>query len=270
MQMKNIIVATDFSKESLNALNYIAMAIQNRPYEIVLFTLQNPSIHAINARVSADSIDSFLSRKQQRLEELARETASKYVVKISTHFASGEFYREIINCIKASDAHMLVMGMPNKSVEQDMMGNTTTAAISRLKIPILSIPEDATFEGIKHILFACDVVRGVQKTILERIKDFAADFGATVEVFNVRKKIEEISETSTTSIDEGLQGITYYYRNVTSNQVINEIKDEIKNSNTDLLVMVPYKYGFWNALVHRSKTRVMASGNSIPLLAISI
>jgi hypothetical protein len=52
--------------------------------------------------------------------------------------------------------------------------------------------------------------------------------------------------------------------------VIWEIEKEIIDSNSNLLVMIPKKYGFWESLIHRSKTREMASGLNIPMLSIPI
>ncbi|MNX96122.1 hypothetical protein D3C86_1284240 [compost metagenome] len=59
----------------------------------------------------------------------------------------------------------------------------------------------------------------------------------------------------------------YIYKTVRSNAVINEIEKEIKRYQADILVMVPKKYGFWDSLVHKSKTRIMASGLDVPLLS---
>ncbi len=72
------------------------------------------------------------------------------------------------------------------------------------------------------------------------------------------------------SMDSGLAGISHYYKNVLSDNVITAIKDEIDNTQADLLVMVPHKYGFWESVIHRSKTSIMASGNNIPLLSIPV
>jgi 23S rRNA pseudoU1915 N3-methylase RlmH len=132
----------------------------------------------------------------------------------------------------------------------------------------------AKFTGLKHILFSCDVVRGVQKEILEKVKDFAAEFAAVLEVLNIRKTVEQLNEEKGMETREAINDVmgivSYYYKNVTSNEVVRAIRDEVKESNTDLLVMIPYKYGFWSSLTHRSKTRMMASGLDVPLLTISI
>jgi hypothetical protein len=34
--------------------------------------------------------------------------------------------------------------------------------------------------------------------------------------------------------------------------------------------MMPNKYGFWGSLIHRSKTRIMASGSEIPLMSLPL
>lgn len=90
-------------------------------------------------------------------------------------------------------------------------------------------------------------------------------------MFNVRKQIEKlVDQNKTDAIDQALEGSEYYYRDVASDRVVDAIRSEIKLSNTDLLIMIPYKYGFWDSLIHQSKTRMMASGNDIPLLSITL
>ena len=49
-------------------------------------------------------------------------------------------------------------------------------------------------------------------------------------------------------MDNGLAGISHFYKNILSDNVIAAIKDEIDNMQADLLVMVPHKYGFGNRL----------------------
>ncbi|MND72145.1 hypothetical protein D3C80_636890 [compost metagenome] len=149
------------------------------------------------------------------------------------------------------------------------MGNTTTSAIHKLKIPILSIPLEVKYQGIKHILFACDTANGMPNKALEGIMSLASTFGATVEIFNVMEKAEAIKEKADMyNFDTITTDVIYYYRNIESTEVIKAIKQEVLDTSTDLLVMVPQKHGFWDSLMHRSKTRAMASGNNIPLLSI--
>ncbi|WP_313268569.1 universal stress protein [Sphingobacterium sp.] len=272
--MKRIIVATDYAEEAEHALKFIMEVFAGKEYELVLFSLQNPSIHAMNARLSPDSMFKIFEHQSKVLRHKAEAITAESGVLTIPYLAAGLFYDQITKCIQETNADLLVMGMAKRSFDQDMLGNTTTAAISKLKIPILSIPLGAKFTDLEHILFACDIVRGVQKEILEKVKDFAAEFGAVLEVLNIRKTVEQLNEEKGKETREAINDVmgivSYYYKNVTSNEVVKAIRDEVRESSTDLLVMIPYKYGFWSSLTHRSKTRMMASGLDVPLLTISI
>lgn len=270
--MKTIILSTDFSSEAENAILYTAEAAVGKNYKLVLYHLYKPSIHALNARLSSDDLDQMRAKRAIQLKERAQFLQDTYQVQTSSHMASGDFQEELAFCIEKYQADLVVMGMPEKSLEQDLLGNTTTTAINNLKFPILSIPKAASFKGIKHILFASDLVRGVHRQILDKVISFAKDFDANVEVFNVRDKEEAALQTHHEHqiIDESLSEIDHSFKSVYATEIIKAIKKEIELSNTDLLVMVPYKYGFWNSLLHKSKTKVMASGNKVPLLSLPI
>lgn len=270
--MKRIIVATDFSPAAINAADYAAQGAAERKQELVLFTLYKVSIHALNARSSTDAFAELLALKTAELNLAAANLEHRYGIRVIPKLASGDFYEEIVRCIGEFDAGMLVMGMAEKSLEQDLLGNTTTAAIHRLTIPVMAVPLGAVYHGIKHILFACDMLHGVHESILDRVQEVAAEHGALVEVFYVRQTIERLQreDTERAHLDEAMQGISYYYHNVQSARIVEAIKQEVIDSKTDLLIMVPHKYGFWDSLVHRSKTRLMASGNQVPLLSIPV
>lgn len=273
--MKRIIIATDFSVEAENAMHYAAAAAAERNYEVILFTLQNISIHALNARISAEGLDQLIKRYQEKLNQVAAKLASEYGIIVKPYFAMGDFYEELPKCFEAHDADIVVFGMAQKSFEQDLLGNTTTQSLHRLTFPIMAIPLSLQYQGIKNILFACDMVRGVHKKVLEKVKSFSQDFGANVEVFHVSDKVaelkqEKVSDTHLEEIQQEFSGISYQYKNVQSNEIINAIYEEMEAIKADLLIMVPYRYGFWASLVHKSKTRVMASSSSIPLLSLPI
>ncbi len=273
--MKTVIIATDFSNISNNACGYAASALVGKDYTLVLFYLYNPSIHVLNAQSSAATFDHMLGIQKDKLDMAAGNLKKLYNHSITTYLATGNFQEELQHCIELHQADMVVMGMAGKSFDQDLLGNATTAPIHRLKFPVLAIPEGAAFRGFKRFLFAVDMLRGVHRQVLARVRQLASDFGATVEVFHVRQKIEEIQETEEIdhhleTIKSQFQGIHYTYRNVTSQKIVSSIRDEISNGNYDLLIMVPQRYGFWESAVHRSKTRMMASGIDIPLLSLPL
>lgn len=273
--MKSIIVATDFSAEANNAAIYACNFASDTGARIVLFHLYHMSIHALNSRASSSAIDDLMKSSRDKLLKEADKLSEHFKIEVSTIWSMGDFGEELQSAITSANADIVVMGMGSRSTEQDLLGNTTTLTVQSLKFPVLAVPKSADYQGIKTILFAYEVNRGIHKTILEKVKEVATQMGATIEVFHVSKKIDQIvneqKEISfTKAFEEGLEGTNYYYKNVESDKIIDAIQNEIKQIGADLVIMIPHKYGFWESMVHRSKTSMMASRSEIPLLSLPL
>lgn len=113
-------------------------------------------------------------------------------------------------------------------------------------------------------------MRGVHKQIFDKVRFVASKFGARIEIFHVSSKLEGLKVEHRKNLAEIMDGVEYYYKNITATEIVNAIRDEVVDLNADLLIMVPYKYGFWSSIVHKSKTRMMASGINVPLLSIPL
>lgn len=264
--MKTILVASDFSEEAQNATEYAIAAAKYGKAKIIIFHLHVISVHAVNARLSFEAIQQSLEAMREKVEQRVERLSKAHQIILGTDWAMGDFHEEIQKAIDRHHADILVMGMHGKSLEQDLLGSTTTAAINKLDIPILAVPLGAKFHGIKKILFAFDVEKGVEKCIMEKVKMLSKVFDAEVELFHVGQNLGRRAAT----MAKELEDITYYYKNVESDGVIQAIRKEIQAVRADLLVMVPYSYGFWGSMVHRSKTRMMATGLDVPLLSLHV
>lgn len=273
--MDALIVATDFSEVAENAVEYAAAVAKHNNAKLVLYNSFVIPTHAANTLLPAASIQKLITDNEIQLIERALSLSIDYDIEVE-HESNLSFVQDALKIlIDKHQATLVVLGMNTKTLEQDLWGNTTTSAIKRLNLPVLAVPLGARFEGTKNVLFACDVLSGISEKVLANVKELAIALNAEVEVFNVSEKVEELKTLNAalpqvSVIDDGLEGISYYYKNVNSNAVIREIEKEIIEFRADLLIMVPKRYGFWASIIHRSKTRIMASGLKIPLLSLPI
>lgn len=271
--MRTIIVATDFSDIAENAVEYAATGASIINAKIVLFNSFKLPLHASNTILSVENVQAMIDKNNLNLKNRAQDLIKRYDIEVEVESSLLSVEDEVERLIEHHNAEMVIMGMAQRSLEQDLLGNTTTNVIQKLKFPVLAVPQGVTFKPVKRILYACDVMRGIQKKILDRIKEIAQSWNAEIEVFNVQEKVaalqDEASDPSKFLKDE-MDSIQYFYKNVASNTIIKEIKNEIVNYQPDLIIMVPNRYGFWASIVHRSKTRMMAAGLDIPLLSIPL
>ncbi|WP_318345199.1 universal stress protein [Flagellimonas baculiformis] len=270
--METILVATNFSKTSDNAVTYSAHLAKLFKARLVLFNVFKLPVHASNTWVSVESMDALIDAQKDKLRAQASRLSEELDIEVDYECRLLDFEREIDSLMKVHEARFLVMGMSAKSMEQNLMGNPTTTLISMKKFPVLAVPVDAKFTGIDKILFACDLMKGIPLRTLVRLKQIAIGLKSEVTVFYVEKKLDELKANNDVyaHIDKGLGNVVHLYKKVNSDDVIREIEKEIIKSNSNLLVMIPKTYGFWESLIHRSKTREMASGLNIPMLSIPV
>lgn len=268
--MDSIIVSTDFSKEAENAMEYAGALAQKAGLKLFLFNSFSLPHHTANTLLPATGISRLEEGNRRLLSQRAEKLKEQYGVEVAieTDFFS-EIEDKLENLFVKNKAVLVVMGMAAKSVEQDIFGNTTTSAILKLKYPVLAVPASASFGKIENILFACDDIHKVEKEIIEKIKNLNRLLEARLEVFHVEDTAfgEEGVKDVPREIPE-LEDVDYSFKNLHSENVILAIEKEIEHLDAKLLIMIPRRYGFWESVIHRSKTRVMASGLSIPLLSI--
>lgn len=268
-----IIAATNFSTIADNAVTYAAGLAKATGAKLILFNSFSLSVHSANSLITAESMQKQMDKAALRVQVLASEIADLFKISVESICSYSFLEDELPAIIDQTNANLVVMGMAERSLEQDLLGNTTTSVIKNLNIPILAVPENARFQNAKKILYACDTVSLSSIRRFSWIREVIGNLGSEIEFFSVDKKLDEIREEQgkillNSSIEKKFEDVKYIYKNVRSNAVIDEIKKEIKNFEADILVMAPQKYGFWDSLIHRSKTRIMAAGLDIPLLSI--
>jgi len=271
--MATIIVTTDFSKIADNAVEYAAAAAKQFDYSLVLFNSFKLPVHVSNTLFPVSTIQQLIIDNDLRLLELARGLSKRYDIDVVHESRLSFIEDEIVSLVEKYEASLLVIGMAAKSLEQDLWGNTTTAAIKKMRFPVLAVPMGAKFDGTKRILFACDVPHELPEKISSGIKELTTILGAEIEFFYVDEKVKELKNRSVPAehiYEEEVDGITYHYKHIRSKLVLQEIEKEIISFDANMLIMIPKRHGFWDSLVHRSKTRIMASGLKIPLLSIPL
>lgn len=268
-----IIAATNFSSIANNAVTYAAGLAKATGAKLILFNSFSLSVHSANSLITAESMQKQMDKAALRLQTFGAEITDLFKISVESICSYSFLEDELPSIITQTNANLVVMGMAERSLEQDLMGNSTTAVIKNLNIPVLAVPQNACFLNAKKILYACDTLSLSSIKRFTWIRRVIGNLGSEIEFFSVDEKLDEIKEEQgkvllNSSIEKEFEDVKYIYKNVRSNAVINEIRKEIKNFEADILVMVPQKYGFWDSLVHKSKTRIMAAGLDIPLLSI--
>ncbi|MCC9070774.1 universal stress protein [Flavobacterium sp. F-65] len=267
-----IIAATNFSAIADNAVTYAAELAKATGAKLILFHSFSLTVHSANSLITAEGLQKQITKRTNKLEAIGEEVANLHNIEVSVICSYAFLEEQLSLIIEETNANLVVMGMAERSLEQDILGNSTTSVIKNLDIPVLAVPQNARFISASKILYACDVLSLSAIKKFSWLRQIVETLGAEIEFFSIEGKLDNLKKEQeqillNTTIKEEFKEVKYIYKTVKSNAVISEIHKEIKYCNADILVMAPRKYGFWDSLVHRSKTRIMAAGLHIPLLS---
>jgi len=270
--MKTIIVATNYSSDSGNAIKYASALARYTNSKIVLFNSFELSVHALNTLLPASSVDGLTAANTKHLKDIASNISDTYGITVEYLTRTSDLREELDCQVERLQADLVVMGM-SEAHSGYWLDNTTTSVIHHAKYPILAVPEEASFEGISKILLAFDPACIYATNKLSLLMEVAACFKAQIEVCHVEKIIKPVTNeiyngNTSFNVETLLNGVDHSYKEITEDDILKGIEREIEDLEADLLVMVPHKYGFWEGIWHKSKTLKMVRRTRIPLLTL--
>lgn len=267
--MKTILVATDYSPAADNAVDYAARVARAANATLILFNVFKLSVHASNSMASTGSINQLFGKSEERLADASIEVAARYGITAKWHLGKDNTIDSLKEYAHHNQVDLVVMGIESNLIEYRWFGNTTTEAIGLMQFPLLVVPNDIQFNGIKHITYACEASYLKDGCELGTLKQFLNVFNAKLDVFHVITEgrgggNEEMEQL----MDRILHDVPHSYRYVHSPKVDEGIEIGLNQTPTDLLVMIPDKLGFFESLVKGSNTNQMTVKTRVPMLVI--
>ncbi|MGX7668935.1 universal stress protein [Flavobacterium pedocola] len=273
--MKKILFPTDFSETANNAFVYaLEMAKSIDAEVIVLHVYDLPSVSFGEVPVTLveiyDSIElnNFENFKDQ-IPHL-RKIAEKYQldnVKMSHVLRHGDLVRIMKDMCIEEKIDMIVMGTNGASGLQELfLGSNTGNAIVNVPVTLLSIPNQAKFERIKHIGFTT-TFNDYDQVALHRVISIAKKFHANVKCLAVKTDSFKVT-------NEGVEYWKSEFKNepveffiIPNDNVKDTIMDFVDSQQIDMLAMVTHKRNFFEELFTHSLTQKLSYHIETPILA---
>ena len=274
--MKNILVPTDFSENSKNALQYAYHLARAMNAHIHLFHAYHiPYIHAeMPAGMYQTAIQEAEEEANTNMEKYANEVLKKDgegAVDFSFKSRLGFAVEEVLNAAEENDVDLIIMGTQGiNGVADAIFGSITSSVVDKAECPVLAIPEDSEFNGISNIAFATSYDESDLEA-LKKLVNFAGYFDATIKVVHVNKEGENIEKRQEADfksrISDNIDYAKLEFEVCEDDDVADGINQYVQTHNVELIALMKKKRGMFNSLFHRSITRKMAFHAQVPLLA---
>lgn len=272
--MKTLIVPTDFSPVSINAMNYAAdMALSIDASLLLLHVYQIP-LTFTEVPVVNISLEEIKKISEEKVAELKKglEHITSGRLKIYAESRLGEVTDEIEDLCKKINPFAVVMGTKGAGgLERLFLGSNTLTAIKHLTYPVIVVPPGAVFNGIKKIGFACDLNEVVETTPSDKIHEVCTMFNASLLVLNVDYKNKHfLPETPEESLllHTMLEDLDPVYQYIEHEDVVEGINEFAEKQALDLVITIPKKHKLLSGLFQKSHTRELVFESHIPIMCI--
>lgn len=273
--MNTILLPTDFSKVSKNAIDYAAQMALATKSKLVLMHVYHVPVVPAEAPIVMPTWEDLEKDYLMQLKKEERRIQRKYGKKITIECISkmGFVVDEIIAYAHKKGVDFVVMGIHGIGyLNEKLIGSNTTELIKKSICPVLVINENITFKKIEKIVLAFDYKRLPKKSILDPLKELIAIFKSKVFILNV------VPESDTTDsikksvnamkIAHSLEGIDHSFHFIENEDTTLGINAFVESKKADMIVIIPRNHSFLDRILHKNNTKHMAFHTSIPLLAL--
>lgn len=152
-------------------------------------------------------------------------------------------------------------------LKEVLLGSNTADVIKRGSLPVLAVPEDATFRNPERIMLADDG-GPLDKAEIKALLDIALRSKAEVMIVRVTDP-EHLEKNGEPSAYVPLLGdIPYSHHFISGDKVNNALHDLAEEVNADMVVLLHRQRGIFENLFHRSTTTKLAMHTHIPMLVL--
>jgi nucleotide-binding universal stress UspA family protein len=275
--MNTILVPTDFSPAARNAAMYaIKLAKQLKSKKIVLYNAyQTPLVTDANmAIVDAVDIDELKKASEENLAsfKLTLQAFCDTDMELDTLSEYGTLTLDINDVCQRHTVDIIVMGVTGTGkIAENLIGSFAVDVSRKAKVPVIIVPPDATYTDIKEIMLGCDFSKVVETTPVGAIKKILDETKAKLFVVNIDHKNKHFTaETPFESLmlDTLLHGYNPEYHFLDNEDFVEAINKFALEKEVDLIITIPKKMGWFDALFHKSHTKALAFHSHVPLMVV--
>jgi nucleotide-binding universal stress UspA family protein len=276
--MRKILIPTDFSACSFNAIRYAMELFKYDRGDIYLLHAYADEVYEDKAVLDRNGLEEVKENVHQKtVQEL-----DKLLLKMNElapnprhHFHSKAVFGVMIDAvndfIEEENIDIVVMGTEGASREKEItFGSQTLQIIKYVKCPVLAVPACYKDSNPQHFLFPTDYLVPFAKRELKLVSTMVKNLAARITLLYVSKfeKLSFRQEDNQAFLLDCLKENNSSINHYKGEDVILAINHYIEKEHIDFLVMVNTRHSYLENLLLTSKIDMLGLKVSIPFLVL--
>lgn len=276
--MKNILLPTDFSKNSLNAMKYAVSLFKDIPCNFYLLNVFK--IHYVTNEEFIVGNNGGLTPSEKELYDISQIGLKNVIEKIkkdSNHkfkaISDFNFFIDSVkNTIEKRKIDLIIMGTKGASgVKEIFMGSNTGDVILKTNCSVLAVPENTVITGPKEITFATDFKFPYKKDDLSLLIKLAKLNKSNLRILHLKneKQLSEEQMFNRKTLKELFKELNISLHTLTNTDFDTAVNCFTQSrGNINMIVILAKHYNFFQRLFFRPKVEELSFHTNIPLLVL--
>ena len=276
--MKKILLPTDFSNNSWNAICYALEFFKTEKCEFQILHTYTPTFYRIDYMMGGPPFsalpDKGVDIAQAGLDKTLVDIKLKFNNPLHTFKTLSSFNTltiEILELSESKNFDLVVIGTQGATGAKEIfLGTHTVHVIRKSKIPILVVPVGYEFKKIKSIIFPTDYGQLYREKDIKLLINLSTTHNAKLTILHIKEEYDLVDEQKVNK-----KALKDYFKNISSEFVEERgklmpeaIRTYIEEHQTGLLVMMSRKHSFLERLIVKSNVDFIGYHTKIPFLVI--
>lgn len=277
--MKNILISTDFSENSFNAIKYAVSFFKDLP--VNFYFLHVSLMKEIGDEECFYEIsDTVPSREREhnpikRLQdEIQRALALSENKNHKFHYLHEyvQFVDAVKKSIEENEIDLMVMGTKGAAKNnRSILGSYTVDVITRVKCPVLIIPAKAEFTEPKNIVFPTDFNIFYKQKVLHTLSEMLDIKKSVLSVLFVSKSVSDLSplqKKNRSYLQDYLIDKPHSFYFITEGTIDTAIKTFVDTNEVDMIAMIAKNLNFFQRVLFQPTVEKVSYHTKVPFLVL--
>ena len=274
--MKNILLLTDFSDNSRNAIEYVLQFFKGGKYNFYILNVHKISKYTTGDLMTSSSdssiYDSLIKNPKAALNNMIEKFKESYGDEDYSFEAICD-YDAFISAVKQTvnlkKIDLIAMGTNGATGAVEVVfGSNTVSVIRHVNCPLLVIPQDYKYTALNNILFATEYKDEYKEEPLKSLKRIIEKHNTQLDILILSKNKIGIDSLK----DKKIKIASFFKENKHTIYSIEEVPIDIamdcfeQLKKVDMIAKIINKESFLKRLISGSKTDEITYKSRVPLL----
>ena len=269
--MKNILLLTDFSENSFNAITYALQFYKQDKCTFYLIHIHKTgSFTSDNLMLSSSGsiYDTIVSVPKQKLKTLAAKLEKEFHNTNHTFETIIDFdvFTDAINqVVKLKNIELIILGSNGATgIKEVIFGSNTLNVIRKVDCTTLIIPEDYKYKQINELLLPLDSKQSLKRKIFSQIKNYTNTNDLKLHVLRIIQHNEDLD--GRINDESFLEDTPCIYQIINDVPIHHAVNSYLQTFSIGIMALIVHKESLFERFIHGSTTTKISNSLKVPLL----